>query len=110
MWWQSLLIGAGSSFFGALAGWFFGRKRQRIDNIDAATKTFNNIIESLEEKINNLLEQAKKDAIKIAEMAAEIESLRQEIERLKADRQENVKLKKQVLRYEKLLQENNIVY
>lgn len=110
MWWQTLLIGIGSTFFGALTGWFFGRKRQNIDNIDAATKTFNNIIKSLEEKINNLLEQQKKDAQRIAEMAKEIESLRNEIENLKADKQENIKLKKQILRYEKLLQDNSIVY
>jgi len=110
MWWQTLLIGIGGTFFGGLTGWLFGRKRQNIDDIDAATKTFNNIIKSLEEKINNLLEQQKKDTQRIAEMAKEIENLRQEIENLKADKQENIKLKKRIEKYEKIMKDNNIVY
>lgn len=108
--WAAVLLSLVSGVSGGLGGWLFGRKRQNIDNIDAATTTFNNIIKSLEHKINMLLEQQQSDTKRIAEMSQEIESLRQEIENLKADKKENRKLKKQILNYEKLLEENNIVY
>lgn len=108
--WETILYSLGSTLLGGLTGWFFGRKKQKIDEINAATDTFNKIIESLESKIDNFLAQQKLDSCKIAELTKEVGFLREEIEQIKGNRVENIKLKKKIEKYEKLLTDNNIVY
>lgn len=108
--WETIIYSIGGTVIGTIAGWFVGRKRQNIDNIDAATTTFNNVINSLEDKINKLLKQQAIDASKIEALTKEVERLNKELENLKADKQENIKLKRKIEKYEKIMQDNNIVY
>lgn len=95
---------------GAWGGWFFGRKKQQVETIDAANTTYNNIINALEVNVNKLLTKNEAQAEQIEKLIAEVRVLREEIETLKGYAKENEKLKKTVVRYEKLLDTNCIDY
>lgn len=95
---------------GAWGGWFFGRKKQQVDTIDAANTTYNNIINSLEINVNKLLTKNEEATAQIEKLTAEVKVLREEIETLKGYAKENEKLKKTIVRYEKLLDSNSIDY
>lgn len=113
----TILISLGTGIAGSFSGWFFGRKRQKIANIDAATETWQKIVNSLECQIDKLLKQREQDAIKIEEMSmqmcamkAEIASLKQDIETLQSKIKNIQKLENKIVKYEKLLNDNNINY
>jgi len=98
-------------------GWFFGRKRQKIDNIDAATDTFNKIIEQLRKEIgiyqrekDSSGELIKQQSQQIKELTGEVRRLSEEVEGLLRWKKENIALKKKIEKYEKLLTTNNIDY
>lgn len=123
---------------GSFSGWFFGRRKQRIEEIDAANSTYNKIIASLRENIETLLKQNyeslakvkdltnqvldyqrqieglidknKKQISEIQILTIEVNGLRSKAEALKKISQENEKLKKTIVRYENLLNANNISY
>lgn len=123
---------------GSFFGWFFGRRKQRIEEIDAANSTYNKIIASLRENIETLLKQNyeslakvkdftnqvldyqrqieglidknKKQLSEIQILTIEVNGLRSKAEALKKISQENEKLKKTIVRYENLLNANNISY
>jgi len=123
---------------GGWGGWIFGRKKQRIDEIDAATGTFNKIIEQLRKEVEVLIAEhahskelidqlrneietlinerghnravIEKQSKQIEELATEVRKLSAEVESLRADKKENVKLKNKIEKYEKLLDANNVDY
>jgi len=95
---------------GAWGGWFFGRKKQQVETIDSANTTYNNIINSLEVNVNKLLAKNEEATAQIEKLTAEVKVLREEIETLKGYAKENEKLKKTIVRYEKLLDTHNIDY
>lgn len=108
--WETIIYAVGGTLVGSFGGWFFGRKKQKIEEIDSATDTFNKIIDSLELKIDKLLKQQESDAKKIENMANQIKEMQEQIENLTKDKQENIKLKKKIERYENLLTINNVVH
>ena len=102
---------------GAWRGWFFGRKRQRVDTIDAATDTFNKIIEQLRKEIG--IYQQEKDkhteliqnqSRQIKDLADQVRKLSEEVEGLRREKRENALLKKKIDKYERLLDSHNIEY
>lgn len=107
MWVVAPLISAIAAGFG---GWFFGRKKQQVETIDAANTTYNNIINSLEINVNKLLAKNAELTAQIEMLTSEVRTLRDEIELLKGHAKENEKLKKTIVRYEKLLDTHNIDY
>lgn len=106
----TILISIGTALAGSFSGWFFGRKKQRIEEIDAATDTFNKIVNSLEDRIEKLLEEHTEDMRKIDELTIQVSELKTEIEELKNNQKRVVKLEKTIMRYEKLLTDNNISF
>lgn len=107
MWVVAPLISAIAAGFG---GWFFGRKKQQVETIDAANTTYNNIINSLESNVNKLLLKNEQATSQIEKLTEEVKTLREEIETLKGYAKENEKLKKINAKYEKLLDSHNIDY
>ena len=105
-------------------GWFFGRKKQRIETIDAATDTFNKIIKQLREQVeayvgkddinterfNKQETQLNTATKKIEELESTIKRLSDEVESLRREKKENALLKKKIDKYTKLLDDNNIEY
>lgn len=104
----TLLITFGTGMVSAFCGWFFGRKKQRIEEIDAATETWKKIVNSLEEEIGKLLAQRADDSKKIDSMKEEIESLKSKLGDFNSVLKRVDRLEKKVTRYEKLLEDNNI--
>lgn len=107
MWVVAPLISAIAAGFG---GWFFGRKKQQVETIDAANTTYNNIINSLEFNVNKLLAKNTELTTQIENLTSEVRTLRDEIELLKGHAKENERLKKINAKYEKLLDTHNIDY
>ncbi|MCL2290820.1 MAG: hypothetical protein FWC34_09010 [Bacteroidetes bacterium] len=102
---------------GGLGGWFFSRKRQRIDNIDAATDTFNKIIAQLRSELGIHAEEKdrntgliEKQSQQIKELTSEVHKLSKEVEGLRREKKENIILKKKIEKYESLLITHNIKY
>ena len=106
-----------TSAIGAWLGYFFGRRRQKIDDIDAATATFNKIIKQLREEVETFVNEKGRNreiienqSKQIRELTTEVQRLSKEVEALKADQKENVHLKKKISRYEKILVTHNIEF
>jgi uncharacterized protein YlxW (UPF0749 family) len=97
-----------SALAGGFGGWFFGRKKQRIDTFEAANATRDKVIASLQADIAMLLVKNTEANEQIGKLTEQVKTLTTEVEKLKEDKKENVKLKKQVQHYEKLLTDNNI--
>jgi len=102
---------------GAWGGWFFGRKRQRIDTIDAATDTFNKIIQQLRSEVgiyqqekDKHTELIRQQSQKINELADQVKKLSEEVECLRREKRENALLKKKIDKYTRLLDSHNIEY
>ena len=100
---------------GGWGGWIFGRKKQRIDEIDAATGTFNKIIEQLRKEVEVLIaerahnrELIEKQSEQIKNLTEEVRKVSAEVERLRITQKEMGGLKRKVEKYEKLLTEHNI--
>lgn len=115
--WEMILTSLGSTFLGVFFGWFFGRKRQNIDTIDAAVETWKKIVDSLQEQIDHLLEQRASDAAKIELLSEQVKQQNHHIEQLQeqvASTEMKVKsvnrLEKTIARYEKLMDAAGIEY
>lgn len=105
------------TFVGGLTGWLFGRRRQNIDNIDAAVETWKKIVDSLQEQIDKLLAQRASDAAKIESLSQQVKQQNLHIEQLQeqvASTEAKVKsvsrLEMTVARYEKLMDAAGIEY
>jgi len=114
MWIISPTVGMAA---GAWGGWFFGRKRQRIDTIDAATDTFNKIIHQLrneigvyQQKNDEYAQQVQQQSQQIKELTDQVKKLSEEVESLRCEKKENALLKRKIDKYTKLLDINNIEY
>lgn len=95
---------------GGWVGWFFGRKRQKVDTLNAETETFNKINAALADQTQKLLDQNKVANEQIERLTEEVKKLREEVELLKGYAKENERLKKTNVKYEKLLDTHNIDY
>ncbi len=115
--WEKIVDLLGGTFVGAFFGWFFGRKRQNIDTIDAAVETWKKIVNSLQEQIDRLLEQRASDAAKIESLSEQVKQQSLRIEQLQeqvASMEMKVKsvnrLEETIDRYEKLMDAAGIEY
>lgn len=115
--WEYILSTLGGTIIGSLSGWLIGRKKQRIEEIDAAVETWRKIVDSLQEQIDKLLLQRQEDSEKIEKLTREtielnrqVKTLREEVENLQQKVKSINKLEKTIARYEKLLEEHNITY
>ena len=120
--WEILSLILGSNIAFRVAEHFLTRKSQKvenekggIENIDAATETWQKVVDKLELRIDGLLQSMKKlrdDNILLEE---EVFRLREEVVVLKASQKKIERYEKQikqleakVLYYEKLLHDNGI--
>lgn len=115
--WEYILSTIGGTVLGSLSGWLVGRRKQRIDEIDAATETWKKIVDSLQIQIDKLLEQRQKDSEKIDALTCEtvalnkqVQTLRDELENLQQKVKSINRLEKTIARYEKLMDEHKIEY
>ena len=106
-----------TSAIGVWLGYLFGKRRQKIDDIDAATATFNKIIEQLRKEVDALVNEksASRSTIEnqskqIESLTVEVQRLSKEVESLKESKKENINLKKKVDKYEKILTAHNIEF
>jgi peptidoglycan hydrolase CwlO-like protein len=107
---ETILASVVASVLGTFCGWFFGRKRQKIENIDAATETWQKIVDALEARLMKELEKVQCYEQKIEELTKQVHDLKTEIEELKDGNRKMRLLEKKVLKYEKLLTDNKIDY
>jgi len=96
----TIIISFGTGLAGCFGGWFFGRKRQNIDNIDAAVETWKKVVNSLEEQVEKSLKREEQSRNCIEELKESVRMLRMEVNNL------TEKLQKT----EKLLKEHNIEF
>lgn len=115
--WEMIVTSLGGTFVGAFFGWFFGRKRQNIDTIDAAVETWKKIVDSLQEQIDRLLVQRASDAAKIESLSeqvkqqnAHIEQLQEQVSSMEMKVKSVNRLEKTIARYEKLMDAAGIEY
>ena len=115
--WETLITSIVSIIVGAFCGWFFTRKRQNIDNIDAAVETWQRIVNSLQEQIDRLLDQRASDAAKIESLSEQvkqqnlhIEQLQEQVASMDAKVKSVSRLEKTIARYEKLMDAAGIEY
>ena len=106
-----------SSLAGTLLGWLFGRRRQNIDNIDAAVETWQKIVDALQAQIERLLQQRESDAQKIETLSREInlqinqiENLKMKVEKLETEVAKKDRLEAILKRYEHLMSDAGISY
>ena len=73
-----------------LAGWFFGRPKQRmelqtneLDNVDKAVKIYREMIEDLGAKYANAIEELKHANQRIKDLEASVEELLTELKKYK---------------------------
>lgn len=107
----SILITSGAGYF---FGWFFSRKKQNIDNIDAAIGTWQKVVDSLEgrcEKLtnnNNILsdenDTLKKEKRNLTERITELED---KIDKMYKEIKELSDLKMKIKTLEELIAEKN---
>ena len=82
------------AFFGmvlsGLAGWFFGRPKQRLelqsselDNVDKAVKIYREMIEDLGAKYANAIEELKRANQRIKDLEGSVEELLTELKKYK---------------------------
>lgn len=79
----TIIISFASSAISGFFGWFFGRKKQKSEELKAAVESWNLLKESLETDIVGLVEQHKKDTNIIKELSEKIEIMNIEITELK---------------------------
>jgi peptidoglycan hydrolase CwlO-like protein len=107
---EIIIASAVTSVLAAFCGWFFGRKKQKIENIDAATETWQKIVDALETRLMKELEKVQCYEQKIEDLTEQVRNLKTEIEELKDSNRKMRLLEKKVLKYEKLLTDNKIDY
>lgn len=115
--WEYILYTISGTVLGSLSGWLVGRRKQRIEEIDAATETWRKIVDSLQAQIDKLLKQRQEDSDKIDTLTKEtialnqqVKTLREELENLQGKVKNVNRLEKTITRYEKLMDEHNIEY
>lgn len=116
-WVITIIIALGTGLASSFTTWLFSRKQQDIANIDAAITTWNKIVDSLENRVNKLLEECSALREENSKLLLEIPALKREINNLKNETKRNVKYEKRikeldekVSRYEHLLAGNGIDY
>lgn len=89
--WEYILYTVGGTTIGSFIGWLIGRKKQKIDEIDAATDTWSKIVQSLRKQIDDLIldqeafiEREKQMQQRIDELHEQIKKLQNEIKLLKS--------------------------
>ncbi len=120
----TIISGIVTAGLGGFFGWFFTRKQynsqvkqQDITNIDAAITTWQNIVNSLETRVNKLLEECTVLRGENEQLVREISQLRNEIISLKSQSRKIMSYEKQIKdyqdrisKYEQLLIANGIAY
>lgn len=106
----TILIALGTGFSAAFSGWFFGRKRQNIENIDMALDTWQKVIGQLEERVDVLLKKVNDLQEENAALKEEVIQLRAEIQESRRSHKKIEALEKKIVRYEKLLADNDIAF
>lgn len=96
-----------STGIGGFVGWFFTRKQynsqvqqQDITNIDAAISTWQNIVNSLETRVNKLLEECTVLRGENEQLVKEISQLKSEIVSLKTQSKKIMSYEKQIKEYQ----------
>lgn len=122
--WVKILVPSISAFLGALITWLFNRHRTRredsqldkrneaqsITNIDAAIKTWQKVVDALENQVEKLLAQRKEDSRQISELSQEVCDLRNQVRQLQEKLAAQAEYQAKLKRYEKLLAEHGIAY
>lgn len=106
----TILISLGTGLAGHFSGWFFGRKRQSIENIDMAIATWQKVVDSLENRVDKLLDEVNDLTKQNRLLRDEIESLKDEIRISKSKNRKITTLENKIATYEKLLDDNGIDY
>lgn len=116
-WLITILIAFGTGLASSFTTWIFSRKQQDIANIDAAITTWQKIVDSLEKRVENLLQECTLLRDANSNFIKEIYELKSEIAKLKAETNKIVRYEKQInelqekiTHYEQLLAHNNIAY
>lgn len=109
-WWLYVIGPTVGALTGSFGTWIFQKRRNKIDDINAATDTFNKVNESLELRINKMLEEQEKSNLKIEELTKQVAALSAQIETLKNQVKEKERLQKKVVHLEKILTDNNIPF
>ena len=113
----TIISSLGGTIIGSVLGWLFGRRRQNIDNIDAAVETWQKIVDALQAQIERLLKQRESDAQKIDALTREItlqvnqiENLKMKVEKLETEVAKKDRLEALLKRYENLMTDAGIPY
>ena len=106
----AIMLALGTGFTGAFSGWFFGRKRQNIENIDMALETWQKVVDSLERRVDTLLTKVDCLTLENERLKEEISNLRDEL-LLNNKRDRKIEqLERKILKYEKLLTDHSIEF
>lgn len=107
----SLFLTSGAGYF---FGWLFSRKRQNIDNVDAAVSTWQKVVDSLEAQVQtqlakNVILTEENEGLKIEKksLLVKITELEDKIEAMMSEISDLSELKKQVDVLEKLIADKN---
>ena len=116
-WVITVIIAFGTGLASSFTTWFFSRKQQDIANIDAAITTWQKIVDSLEKRVENLLQECTQLREVNSSLIKEIWDLKSEIDKLKAETKKIIRYEKQIkelqdkiTHYEQVLSANNISY
>lgn len=107
----SLFLTSGAGYF---FGWLSSRKRQNIDNVDAAVSTWQKVVDSLEAQVQtqlakNVILTEESEGLKIEKksLLVKINELEDKIEAMMSEISDLSELKKQVDVLEKLIADKN---
>lgn len=106
----TIIIALGTGLAGSFSGWFFGRKKQNIENIDFALTTWQKVVDSLEKRVEVLQASVDYWTKENDELRRELAHMKLEIAKKENVDKDNEVLKSKLIRYEKLLADNNIKY
>jgi len=106
----TILVSLGTGFTGVFSGWFFGRKRQSIENIDMALETWQKVVDSLERRVGILLEKVDALTLENERLKNEVNNLRDELLASNKKDKKIEQLERKIIRYERLLADNGIEY
>lgn len=116
-WWITIFVALGTGLASSFTTWLFSRKQQDIANIDAAIGTWQKIVDSLETRVNKLLEECTSLRDENSNLLKEISELKSEIMKLKVETKKITRYEKtikdledKVAKYEQLLTANNIAF
>lgn len=121
---QQILIPTVTAFLGYLCSWVFNRHRARredsgmdkentakdIANIDAATNTWQKVVDALEGQVSKLLQQRQEDSRQISELSREVCDLRRQVSDLQSQLVTQAEYQAKIERYERLLAKHGIAY